>query len=77
VRFQTVMRYPLRSRTRASAEPITPHPSTVASLVLSALFIRAPHSVRVVQGCFQFENGSTSPLLGTLPALIHVRGENG
>jgi AraC family transcriptional regulator, alkane utilization regulator len=31
----------------------------------------------MVQGCFQFENGVTSPLLGALPSLIHVRGENG
>jgi AraC family transcriptional regulator, alkane utilization regulator len=31
----------------------------------------------MVQGCFQFENGATSPLLGALPSLIHVRGENG
>jgi AraC-like DNA-binding protein len=31
----------------------------------------------MVQGCFQLENGETSPLLGALPSLIHMRGENG
>jgi AraC-like DNA-binding protein len=31
----------------------------------------------MVQGCFQFENGATNPLLEALPSLIHVRGENG